>query len=82
MGSSRGWGVNVRFTKGGYSKQERAKKPMRSSVLALSILLVFCVGAQAAANAPARQQAAPEHRITQSESYTMLAPMYATIMDG
>jgi hypothetical protein len=55
---------------------------MRSSVLALSILLVFCVGAQAAANAPAPQQAAPEHRITQSESYTMLAPMYATIMDG
>jgi hypothetical protein len=57
---------------------------MRSSILALSILLVFCVGAQAAANAPAAapQQAAPEHRITQSESYIMLAPMYATIMDG
>jgi flagellar basal body-associated protein FliL len=57
---------------------------MRSPVLALSLLLAFCLGAHAAANAPAAapQQAAPEHRVTQSESYIMLAPMYATIMDG
>jgi hypothetical protein len=49
---------------------------MRSSVLTLSILLVLA-GAARAADAPA-----PEHKVTQSESYTMLAPMYATIMDG
>ena len=49
---------------------------MRSSVLALSLLLVVA-GAARAADAPA-----PEHKVTQSESYTMLAPMYATIMDS
>jgi hypothetical protein len=52
---------------------------MRSSVLALSILLVLCVGARAAEDAPAAQ---PEHKVTQSESYIMIEPMYATIMDG
>ena len=51
---------------------------MRSSVLGLSLLLVFCTGAEAAEDpAPA-----PEHKVTQSESYIMLEPMYATIMDG
>ena len=49
---------------------------MRSLALALSILLVFCVSARAA-DAPA-----PEHKVTQSESYIMLPPMYASIMDG
>ncbi|HTW34055.1 MAG TPA: hypothetical protein VMD53_05500 [Rhizomicrobium sp.] len=48
---------------------------MRSTVLALSILLVPAAQAYA-------QTAAPEHKVTQSESYIMLAPMYATIMDG
>ena len=47
---------------------------MRSSVLALSILLVL--------PAVARAADAPEHKVTQSESYIMLEPMYATIMDG
>ena len=51
---------------------------MRSSVLALSLLLVLA-GAAHAADAPTP---APEHKVTQSESYIMLAPMYATIMDG
>jgi len=49
---------------------------MRSLGLALSLLLVFCVAARAA-DAPA-----PEHKVTQSESYIMLPPMYASIMDG
>jgi hypothetical protein len=49
---------------------------MRSSVLVVSLLLVL-TGAAHAADAPA-----PEHKVTQSESYMMLAPMYATIMDG
>jgi hypothetical protein len=39
-------------------------------------LLVLTGGAKAA------DTPAPEHRVTQSESYIMLAPMYATIMDG
>ncbi len=58
---------------------------MRSPVPVLSLLLVFCVGAHAAASAPAAappQQAAPEHKVTQSESYILLDPMYATILDG
>jgi flagellar basal body-associated protein FliL len=49
---------------------------MRSSVLTLSILLVL-TGVARAADTPA-----PEHKVTQSESYMMLDPMYATIMDG
>src|SRR5271155_4494116 len=49
---------------------------MRSSALALSFLLVLA-GAADAADPPA-----PEHKVTQSESYIMLPPMYATIMDG
>ncbi|HUO92885.1 MAG TPA: hypothetical protein VMU22_08180 [Rhizomicrobium sp.] len=52
---------------------------MRSSVLVLSLLLGFCVGARAAEDAPAAQ---PEHKVTQSESYIMIEPIYATIMDG
>jgi len=49
---------------------------MRSLGLALSILLVLCAGARA------DDPPAPEHKVTQSESYIMLEPMYASIMDG
>jgi hypothetical protein len=71
-------GVNVGFTNGGYSNQERAEKPMRSYVFPYSFLLVLCAASAArAADAPA-----PVHKVTQSASYIMLAPMYATIMDG
>ena len=52
---------------------------MRSSILALSILLVLSAAAHAADSG---QESAPEHKVTQSESYIMLEPMYATIMDG
>jgi flagellar basal body-associated protein FliL len=52
---------------------------MRSSVLSLSLLLALCTGAGAATDVPAP---APEHKVTQSESYIMIEPMYATIMDG
>jgi hypothetical protein len=73
--------VNGEFTKGGYSNQERAKKPMRSSALAVSLLLVL--GLASAVHADEVKKAkAPEHKVTQSESYIMLPPMYATIMDG
>jgi hypothetical protein len=51
-------------------------KPMRSSAFLLSLLLVTA----SAAGAVAAQ--APVHKVTQSESYIMLAPLYATIMDG
>ena len=50
---------------------------MRSAVLGLSLLLVL--------SAPAvgdDSQHAPEHKVTQSESYIMIEPMYATIMDN
>jgi hypothetical protein len=54
---------------------------MRSYAFSLSLLLVLCVAsaAQAADPTPAP---APVHKVTQSMSYIMLEPMYATIMDG
>ncbi|MGH6872517.1 MAG: hypothetical protein ACREHE_13535 [Rhizomicrobium sp.] len=48
---------------------------MRSALVAL-VVLTFVTAAQAG------EQSAPEHKVTQAESYTMLAPMYATIMDA
>jgi hypothetical protein len=50
---------------------------MRSATLIACLML-------AAAAVPARADgdAVPEHKITQSESYMMLEPMYATILDG
>jgi hypothetical protein len=36
----------------------------------------------ASVNDAAADQPAPEHKITQSESYIMLEPMYATVMDA
>ncbi|MGD0143406.1 MAG: hypothetical protein ABSC92_09620 [Rhizomicrobium sp.] len=51
---------------------------MRSALLVSS----FFVLALAVSPATADGGAMPEHKITQSESYIMLAPMYATILDG
>jgi len=48
---------------------------MRSALLSLA-LLAFVNAAQA------DEQAAPAHKVTQADSYMMLAPMYATIMDA
>jgi hypothetical protein len=48
---------------------------MRSALLFLSLLLL-------AAPAAAADARAPEHKITQSESYRMLEPMYATIINA
>jgi len=51
---------------------------MRSYAVPFSLLLVLCVASAAqAGDAPA-----PVHKVTQSASYIMLEPMYATIMDG
>jgi hypothetical protein len=52
---------------------------MRSSVLCISILLALGLASQARAE---DGQQMPVHKVTQSESYIMLVPMYATIMDG
>jgi hypothetical protein len=49
---------------------------MRSLWLATGLLLLTAVSSPAGADG-----SAPEHKITQSESYIMLAPMYATILD-
>lgn len=49
---------------------------MRSALLLSSLFLL------ALAASPAAGGAMPEHKITQSESYMMLEPMYATILDG
>jgi hypothetical protein len=54
---------------------------MRSSAFFLSLL--FVLGAALAGPARADDgQTMPVHKVTQSESYIMLEPMYATIMDG
>jgi hypothetical protein len=49
---------------------------MRSTVIVLAVSSLFAPSALAA-DAPV-----PEHKITQSESYMMLEPMYATVIDG
>jgi len=51
---------------------------MRSALLVSSLFLL----ALAASPAGADGGSMPEHKITQSESYIMLEPMYATILDG
>jgi hypothetical protein len=50
---------------------------MRSATLVLALIGVFA----SVAKADDGQQMA-KHKMTQSESYLMLEPMYATIMDG
>lgn len=52
---------------------------MRSATLAF--MLLIATGALSAGQARAEDKQ-PVHKITQSESYIMLEPMYATIMDG
>lgn len=52
---------------------------MRSAALGFMLLLAFGVMPASVARADDKQ---PVHKITQSESYIMLEPMYATIMDG
>ena len=48
-----------------------------------SVLLAFPIlAALASAPALADEQAAPVHKVTQSESYTMIEPMYATTFDA
>lgn len=49
---------------------------MRSATLGLTLLLLL------AGSAFADEARAPEHKITQSESYRMLEPMYATVING
>src|ERR1700722_3599569 len=49
---------------------------MRSAGLGLMLLILL------ASPALADEARAPEHKITQSESYRMLEPMYATIING
>lgn len=48
---------------------------MRSATLAFTLAFLL------AGSALASETRAPEHKITQSESYIMLEPMYATIID-
>ncbi len=79
--SSKQSGVNARFTKGAYPEQERAKKPMRSTVLRL-ILLIALGAARALPAAADDDSQRPLHKVTQSLSYVMVEPMYATIMDA
>jgi flagellar basal body-associated protein FliL len=49
---------------------------MRSAAFVFALLFTF------AGSARAEDTPAPEHKITQRESYTMLEPMYATVIDG
>ena len=50
---------------------------MRSLVFLVGLCSLVLVNEAAAGDAPA-----PEHKVTQSESYIMLEPMYATVMDA
>lgn len=52
---------------------------MRISIAALTFLLTLGTLPSALADG---DEPAPAHKVTQSESYIMLAPMYATVMDG
>jgi len=52
---------------------------MRSAALSLTLFGVLLATPPAVAD---DGQQAPVHKVTQSESYIMLEPMYATIMDG
>jgi flagellar basal body-associated protein FliL len=49
---------------------------MRSAAISLALLCLF------ASSAPAQETRAPEHKITQSESYIMIDPIYSTIADS
>jgi len=49
---------------------------MRSVALGLVVSVLF------AGPVLAQEAQAPEHKITQSESYRMLEPMYATVING
>lgn len=51
---------------------------MRSSALILTLFGVLIAAPAAAAD----DQQMAKHKMTQSQSYLMLEPMYATIMDG
>src|ERR1700722_1982392 len=62
----------------GVSGEERARKSMRFVLLVSSLFLLGLTVVPALADGAAM----PEHKITQSESYIMLEPMYATILDG
>ena len=50
---------------------------MRSGLLVSSLFLLTLAAPPALADGASM----PEHKITQSESYIMLEPMYATILD-
>ena len=54
---------------------------MRSAVLPLSLFLALAATSAAIAD-DAVPAPAPVHKVTQSESYIMIEPLYATIMDG
>ena len=51
---------------------------MRTGLFVSSLFLLTLAAAPAVADGASM----PEHKITQSESYIMLEPMYATILDG
>jgi hypothetical protein len=49
---------------------------MRSAAVPLALICLF------ASSAVAQERRVPEHKITQSESYIMLDPIYSTIVDS
>ncbi len=57
--------------------RKRLKRPMRSRLLTLTLFATIF----AAASVHADDQQAPAHKVTQSESFIMIAPMYTTIID-
>ncbi|HEY2069425.1 MAG TPA: hypothetical protein VGG48_07715 [Rhizomicrobium sp.] len=62
---------------------ERASASMRSLAVTIGLcLLVLVNDGLVNGRASAADNPAPEHKVTQSESYIMLEPMYATVMDA
>jgi hypothetical protein len=55
---------------------------MRYSAFSATLLFVLALAGTAPALADDGQPRAATHKVTQSESYIMLEPMYATIMDS
>jgi hypothetical protein len=55
---------------------------MRSSPVLAALLLAVSLAAPARADGDSDGGKAPKHKVTQSESYLMIDPMYSAILDG
>jgi hypothetical protein len=78
MGQKSNPPINAGFTATAYNAGETPANAMRFLRLSTLVLVAAAMPALADDDAPA----VAKHKVTQSESYIMIEPMYATIMDG